>query len=291
MRPETRATRYLVSITMSRALPSAPISVTLSTRKMLLPATMALHAAAVAGVDGLDIDATSTVGAWLTMRLRESRSIDVPVRSVWLSIQDLHSPRSGRLLDVVTERQPDERPVVVAVLPNASTLRDLTRTVEPERLTSRSWPVALGLPSSLLRGGRPHLVQLGGIRHFAEEWDLTVAVDLSGRFDPTWEAEAAVSRLGDRLSILRITAAAPSRTAVGRDRVACRALHAAIDRDRKLDIAVTAVKSVPFPITPRVASYGATRGMEYIMERAAVHAEALRHGISRYEGSSSSRGN
>jgi hypothetical protein len=276
---------------MSRVLPSALITVTLSTRKTLMPASMAQHSAAAAGVDGLDIDATSTVGAWLATRLGESVANNVPVRSVWLGAEDLHTARSRRVLDGITQRQPDARPLVVAVLSSAYTLRDLTRTFEPERLISQPWPVALGLSSSALRGGRPHLVQLGGIRRFAEEWDISVAVDLSGQFDPTWEAEAAISRLGDRLSILRITAAAPSRTAVGRDRVACRALHAAIDRDQELDIAVTAVKSVPFPITPRVASYGAGRAMDYITERAAVHAEALRDGISRYEGSSSSRGN
>ena len=276
---------------MSRLLPSALIAVTLSTRKMLMPASMAQDSAAVARVDGLDIDAMSPLSAWLAMRLRESGSDGVPVRSVWLSPEDLHSPRGRRVLETITQRQPEARPLVVAVLSNAHTLRDLTRTLEPGRLNSHPWPVALGLSSSALRGGRPHLVQLGGIRRFAEEWDLSVAVDLSGQFDPTWEAEAAISRLGDRLSILRITAAAPSRTAVGRDRVACRALHAAIDRDHALDIAVTAVKSVPFPITPRVASYGVGRAMDYITERAAVHAEALRDGISRFEGSSSSRGN
>jgi len=276
---------------MSRVLPSALIAVTLSTRKMFVPASMAQDSAAAAGVAGLDIDATSNVAAWLATRLREPVANGVPVRSVWLSSEDLHSPRSRRLLKVIAQRQPDATPLVVAVLSGAYTLRDLTRTFEPGRLNAQPWPVALGLASSALRGGRPHLVQLGGIRRFAEEWDLSVAVDMSGQFDPTWEAEAAISRLGDRLSILRISAAAPSRAAVGRDRVACRALHAAIDRDQELDIAVTAVKSVPFPITPRVATYGASRAMDYITERAAVHAEALRDGISRFEGSSSSRGN
>jgi hypothetical protein len=47
---------------------------------------------------------------------------------------------------------------------------------------------------------------------------------------------------------------------------------------------------VPFPITPRVASHGARRAVEYIAERAALHARALREGLSRYEGSPSTRG-
>ena len=117
-----------------------------------------------------------------------------------------------------------------------------------------------------------------------------MAIDLSGQFDPTWEAEAAVARLGARLVMLRINASAPSRAAVGRDRVACRALHAAMERDLPLEVAVAPVKLVPFPITPRVASYGTRRAVDYIAERAALHTQALREGISRYEGSPTSRG-
>ena len=276
---------------MSRQLPSSLIAVSLSTRKMMVPTSMVQHSAVVAGVDGMDIDATSPLGAWFTARLGKPETSSIPVRSLWLGADDLDSPRNRRVMQAVMDYQPDGRPLVVALLPNASTLRDLTRNLQPRRLSSLPWPVALGLPSLALKGGRPHLVRLGGIRRFAEEWNLSVAVDLSGQFDPTWEAEAAVARLGDRLSILRISAAAPSRAAVGRDRVACRALHAAIDRDQELDIAVTPVKPVPFPITPRVASYGVRRAMDYITERASAHADALREGIDRYEGSPTSRGN
>jgi len=150
--------------------------------------------------------------------------------------------------------------------------------------------VVVGLPSTALKGGRPHLVQLGAIRRFAEEWDISVAVDLAGQFDPTWEAEAAVARLGERLGLLRISASAPSRAAVGRDRVACRALHAVIDGGHGVGIAVAPGRLVPFPITPQVASCGACRAVDYIAERAALHARALREGISRYEGSPSTRG-
>ena len=275
---------------MSRQFPSTLVAVSFSTRKALLPAWMVQHAAVVAGVAGLDIDATSPVGAWLAARSRTAHASYVPVRSIWVAAEDIHSARNRRLIESLVKHHPDRRPLVVALLSHGSTLREITRSVEPARLASQQWPIALGLPSTSLRGGRPHLVQLGGIRRFAEEWDLSIAVDLSGQFDPTWEAEAAIARIGERLSVLRVTAGAPSRAAVGRDRVACRALHAAIDRDQILDVAVTPVKSVPFPITPRVASSGARRAVQYITERAALHAQALREGISRYEGSPSSRG-
>ena len=276
---------------MSRPLPSSLIAVSFSTRKTMMPVTMVEQSAAAAGVDGLDIDATSSVSAWLAGRLGNLDANSIPVRSVWIPAEEIDFPRSQRILQALIDRQLVPSPLVVAMLPNVTTPRDLARAFDPRCLVSQRWPVALGLPSAALRGGRPHLVQLGVIRRFAEEWDFSVAVDLSGNFDPTWEAEAAIARLGDRLGILRITAAAPSRGAVGRDRVACRALHAAIDRDRKLEIAVTPVKSVPFPITPRVASLGVRRAMDYITERAAVHAQALREGIGRFEGSPTSHGN
>jgi hypothetical protein len=133
-------------------------------------------------------------------------------------------------------------------------------------------------------------VQLGTIRRFAEEWDLSIALDLSGRFDPTWEAEAAVARIGERLTLLRMPMSAPSRAAVGRDRVACRALHAAIDRSPTLDVALSTSRPMPFPVTPRAAANGARRAAQYVEDRAAIHAEALREGISRFEGSHLPRG-
>jgi hypothetical protein len=275
---------------MSRRIPSSSIAVSFSTRRALLPAWMMQQVATQVGVDSLDVDATSAVGAWLAQRLGTPGDTYVPVSTVWIPAGELQSLGSRRLIERIGELQPNASPCVIASLPTGTTLYELTRRLELAVQVTQSWQVVLGIPSTALKGGRPHLVQLGGIRRFAEEWDLSVAVDLSGQFDPTWEAEAAIARLGDRLGFLRISASAPSRGAVGRDRVACRALHAAIDGDHALNIAVTPPRSVPFPITPRVASYGARRAVDYIAERAALHARALREGISRYEGSPSSRG-
>ena len=256
----------------------------------MLPVRMMHQMATLAGVDGLDVDATTALGHRLASRLAASQAGDVPVRTLWVPAGELQSPANRRLIENIADRQSNTRFSVVATLPAGTSLHELTAHLAVTGGMPQSLPVVLGLPSTALRGGRPHLVQLGGIRRFAEEWDLSVAIDLSGQFDPTWEAEAAVSRLGERLTVLRINASAPSRAAVGRDRVACRALHAAMDRDHSLDVAVAPVKLVPFPITPRVASYGAQRAADYIAERAAFHARALREGISRYEGSPSSRG-
>jgi hypothetical protein len=275
---------------MSRQVPSSSLVETFSTRRTVLPASLVRQVATLAGVDGLDVDTTSALGAWLTARLAASDELHMPIRSIWIPVGEFRSTRSRRLVETIAERQPDLYPRVVATLTAGASLYELTRNLNLGGWLSQSLQVVLGLPSTVLKGGRPHLVQLGGIRRFAEEWDLAVAVDLSGQFDPTWEAEAAVARLGERLTILRINASAPSRAAVGRDRVACRALHAAMDRDDRLDVAVAPVKSVPFPITPRVASSGARRAVDYVAERAVLHARALREGFSSYEGSRTSRG-
>jgi hypothetical protein len=275
---------------MSRQVPSSSLAVSLSTRRVMLSARMTHRLASVAGADGLDVDATSALGGWLAARLAASDAAYVPVRTLWLPAGELQSSPSRRLIESMADRQSNARLCVVAALPAGTTLHELTGHLALAAGTYQSLPVVLGLPSAALKGGRPHLVQLGGIRRFAEEWDLTVAIDLSGQFDPTWEAEAAVARLGERLGILRINASAASRAAVGRDRVACRALHAAMDRDHFLEVAVAPVKTVPFPITPRVATSGTCRAVDYIAERADLHARALREGISRYEGSPSSHG-
>jgi hypothetical protein len=133
-------------------------------------------------------------------------------------------------------------------------------------------------------------VQLGALRHFAEEWDLGVALDLTGRLDPTWEAEAAVTRLGQRLQLLRVRDTTPSRNAVGLDRVACRALHAALDRESPLMVAVASSRVSPLPVTPRAAALNARRAADYIIERNLLHISALREDIDRFEQSRSSRG-
>ena len=121
----------------------------------------------------------------------------------------------------------------------------------------------------------------GSLKNGISRWPSTFQVSLTPRGRPRRQSPASANGS----TILRINASAPSRAAVGRDRVACRALHAAMDRDHVLDVAVAPVKSVPFPITPRVASSGARRAVDYVAERAVLHARALREGISRYEGS------
>jgi hypothetical protein len=254
-----------------------------------MPGWMVQHVASSASAHGIDVDASSPFSTWLAT-YGAPQTPQIETRSLWLPMDATRSQRHLRLIEATMARQPDLPPQLVLLVPNTFTLRDITRAIDTMRPSTSNCLVSFGLPSSLLRGGRPHLVQLGTIRRLAEEWDVGVAVDLSGRFDPTWEAEAAIARLGNRLKLLRLSAGAPSRTAVGRDRVACRALHAAIDRAGMFDVALTSPRPIPFPMTPRAAANAAQRAAAYVVDRAAYQAEVLREGIDRFEGSRSPRG-
>lgn len=272
---------------MSRRPLNALITVAFSTRGALMPAWMSQHLAADAGLSVLDQDASSALAAWFTRRTG-NRDAYVPTASLWLPVGTAATERSRRLVRQVSERQAGDGPSLV-LLASSLQYRDLSRQVV-ELQASTSSRLLLGLGTSQLRGGRPHLVQLGALRHFAEEWDLGVALDLTGRLDPTWEAEAAVTRLGQRLQLLRVRDTAPSRIAVGLDRVACRALHAALDRESPLMVAVASSRLSPLPATPRAVAVNARRAADYIIERNLLHISALREDMDRFEQSRSTRG-
>jgi hypothetical protein len=273
---------------MSRWFSGSSIAISFSTRGALMPGWMVQHVAAAANANGVDVDAASPLSTWLATHSGPPNS-QIQTRSLWLPLDIARSPRHRRLIEKTAERQPESSPLLVLLLSSAFTVGDVSLALSTARSDHSPLAVSIGLPSTLLRGGRPHLVQLGSIRRIAEEWDIGVAIDLAGRFDPTWEAEAAIARLGDRLRILRLSAAAPSRSAVGRDRVACRALHAAIDRAEMLDVAITAPRAIPFPMTPRAAANAAQRAAAYIADRAAYQARVLREEIDRFEGTRSPR--
>lgn len=272
---------------MSRRLPSHLVTVAFSTRGVLMPSWMSQHVAADAGLGALDQDAASVAGAWFTGRIG-NRDAYVPTASLWLPIDAASAERNRRLVQEIAARQRGETPGLVLQCTSIQH-SDLVRQIMPLQAAT-SAPLLVGLGAPHLRGGRPHLVQLGALRRFAEEWDLGVALDLTGRIDPTWEAEAAVTRLGQRLKVLRVRDSAASRSAVGLDRVACRALHAALDRTGPLLVAVAPARLSPFPVTPRAASINARRAADYIAERTLLHVSALREGIDRFEQSRSSRG-
>jgi hypothetical protein len=62
----------------------------------------------------------------------------------------------------------------------------------------------IGIRGSSINRGHDQLSQLQMIRHSAEEWDLDIALDLTGDVPHYLEAEAAIMRLLPRLTLVRI---------------------------------------------------------------------------------------
>lgn len=63
---------------------------------------------------------------------------------------------------------------------------------------------AIGIRGSAIQRGHEHLRQLQMLRHAAAEWDLDLALDLTGDVPHYLEAEAAILRLIGRLTLVRI---------------------------------------------------------------------------------------
>lgn len=163
--------------------------------------------------------------------------------SIWLSAGALDTP-AATVVSGLRDRIGDVVPGTIAVDPPADgdahqgTMAHLVAIADALADESGSPRVVLALRSGRLVGGRRHLATLTAIRRLTEEWNLGVALDLTGGFDPQWEAEAAIVRLGKRLSLLRVGSRAIGPGPIDRDRVARRAVRAAIERCPDLSISI-----------------------------------------------------
>lgn len=155
------------------------------------------------------------------------------VRSIWTAV-----PNQSQLTDLATlARRPIDRgchPIVAVETPRLlPTSLASSRAIHlvGGQLEALGAPVrmAVTLRANKLEGGRQHLAQLTTLRHMLEEWDLFVALDMDGPINIQWEAEAAIARLGDRLALVRTSAAAPTIGPSGERRLERRALRAALD--------------------------------------------------------------
>lgn len=162
---------------------------------------------------GIDIDLRSAwlAPSWSAMATHLSRHM-IRVRSVWIAgmlTGPLVSQRTDRLLDFLRGCR-GEHGLRTIVIPRAahirrgSSLGPQIRQFAAER-TGAIPRVAVGIRAVDLGGERGHLDHLRSIRHLAEEWDLDVALDLTGHVPRDWEAEAAIVRLMPRLTLVRIT--------------------------------------------------------------------------------------
>ncbi len=168
---------------------------------------------------GVDIDLRSTwmAPSWSAVATNLSRHI-IRVRSVWIAGMlsgPLVSQRTERLLDFLRGCR-GEHGLRTIVIPRAahirrgSSLGPHIRQFTAERAGTVP-RVAVGIRAADLGAERGHLDHLRSIRHLAEEWDLDVALDLTGRVSRDWEAEAAIIRLLPRLTLVRLTPESGSR--------------------------------------------------------------------------------
>lgn len=161
----------------------------------------------------VDIDLRSSwmAPSWAAVGPRLSRNM-IRIRSVWIpgmlagamSIQ-----RADRLMEFLTGSRNDLG-LRTIVIPRAAHIRRGSSLGPHIRELVSDQPganlrIAVGIRAIDLADDRGHLEHLLSIRHLAEEWDLDVALDLTGRVPRDWEAEAAIMRLLPRLALIRMS--------------------------------------------------------------------------------------
>ncbi len=219
-----------------------PSGAILSTRTLLpFGATFTTRVAELCRCGSLDFDLPRTLPGGARAALRLERSL-VPPAVLWVPTRP--EPASGPTLgSPLMDEWLSASPAVVVALPpdldhQMQAIAAAYRLADSTASKSTSRLVAVGLRSNHLVGGRRHLANLTLLRRRVEEWGLAIALDLTSPFDPLWEAEAAVLRLGGRLAVVRIGSHANLPSAVALDRVARRAVRAAIEQRRDVRVAI-----------------------------------------------------
>jgi hypothetical protein len=184
-----------------------------------------LRVADAAAIDGVDIDLTGS-----SLRRRFVHIDRLPglegVLSLWL-------PSASRpTADATASLGTVQRAAVVVdeergSKPNGKT--QLGTAIRLRELVPASTRIALAVRPRNPDAGRAHLTRLSLLRNLAEEWDLDLALDLSGPVDWLWEAEAAIFRLAPRLRLLRVISPLPTLDAHTRSRLTQRTIAACID--------------------------------------------------------------
>jgi len=225
-----------------------------------------LRVADGAAIDGIDLDLTGS-----SLRRRFAHADRLPrlegVLSLWLS------PTSHSCADSPVDLKALGQSVVIVdeekgSAPNGK--RQHATAVRLREVVPVSTRVALAVRPRNPDAGRAHLSRLSLLRNLAEEWDLDLALDLSGSVDWLWEAEAAVSRLASRLAVLRVMYPLSTLDGHTRSRLTQRTLAASIDAG--FDGVIAVVCHLPF------GRWGAPTALER-SARIAVDGLGSRYGI------------
>ncbi|MEJ7839045.1 MAG: hypothetical protein WKF81_09525 [Thermomicrobiales bacterium] len=173
----------------------------------------AIETADQAELLALDLDLRSS---WAIPRVsaltQASQERSIRLRSVWLpgDISGLVSERRQQSLDALLVAAKERFGLRALVVPRhqgqgdrGAAIHKLARGIASSKSGSQI-RLVIGLQASDFRHDRWHLDQLAGIRRMAEEWDLDLALDLTGNVSLAWEAEAAILRVFPRLTLVRL---------------------------------------------------------------------------------------
>lgn len=164
--------------------------------------------------------------------------------AVWLPDDAMHRASSGSGLTFTLPTAQSDAVTIVLPFPVGMEWRPASLTLAARLVSDAAEQFGnacvptIGLRPAQLVGGRRHLTDMSVLRRVCEEWGIRVAIDATTVADLGWEAEAAVARLGTRLGMLRIGTRGANSHATGHDRVARRALAAAIDAPQPVTISL-----------------------------------------------------
>lgn len=206
----------------------------------------------------IDLDLTGRRCGDPAKLARDLAEASLAIRAIWLP--DQHARRTGhryeRLPDLVGRLADELRPGSVLIdrphnradARQASLLNDIRANIPP---TTR---IVYVIRPGSLAGTRDHLADLTALRRYAEEWDLELALDLHGPIDPKWEAEAAITKLRSRLSVVRFGPLASRPPGRGRERATARVIATLADGLFPGVIAISPqVRHARFPTTSALA--------------------------------------
>jgi hypothetical protein len=171
-----------------------------------------LYAAQNAGLLALDVDLRD---AWFlpspTATALETARHIIRIRSIWLpsGVRGWFAQRRMDALGDFLRQAKQEFGLRSLILPRSQEGEDLTLINKLARdvaavKTGTDVRLVLGLRAGDFRHDRWHLDQLTSLRRMAEEWDLDLALDLTGNVSLAWEAEAAIVRVFPRLVSVRL---------------------------------------------------------------------------------------
>lgn len=158
----------------------------------------------------LDLRSAWIAPSWPHVAADASHSM-MRVRSAWITGVITGPGSRSRILRLTTLLRgcKDDLGLRTIVIPRAAHLRrgssigPSIKDIVADR-TKTSARIAVGIRALDFANDRRHLDELVATRRMAEEWDLDIALDLTGDVSLSWEAEAAIVRLMPRLTLVRL---------------------------------------------------------------------------------------